>query len=246
MLAPINARIFHLPSVDINLNDTPGDNERSRERVPCGHVCPELIIASWTYGDDNGLLSKCKRGQESKFLFVVLYSRLGSRVMVMLGLEPFVHCWTYAMGSKCSWTASRPWCSRDTPTGASVLSDTAARCRAGSVTGRISRSSPTLRVISLSCSKRIFGVPAHAFCARCASTPSDHMVYQLKYDSVHGRCNALKRVSICRPISSSTTPYGSCTGSAVRSCCEICHHWLPPFVIQPALVQQTSFVKGAT
>ena len=48
LLAPINARIFHLPSVVINLNDTPGDNEHSRVRVPCGHVCPELIIASST------------------------------------------------------------------------------------------------------------------------------------------------------------------------------------------------------
>ena len=57
LLAPINARIFHLSSVVINLNDTPGDNEHSRERVPCGDVCPELIIASSTYGDDNDLWS---------------------------------------------------------------------------------------------------------------------------------------------------------------------------------------------
>ena len=80
MLAPFNARIYHLSSVVNNLNDTSGDNERSRERVPCGHVCPELIIVSWTYGNDNELFSKCKRGQdESKFLFDVLHSRLGSR-----------------------------------------------------------------------------------------------------------------------------------------------------------------------
>ena len=92
----------------INLNDTPGDNEHSRERVPCGHVCPELIIASSTYGDDNHLLSKCKRDKMSRNSCLQYYTA------DWLSWERLLWscCWTYGKANdflQNSRLCSRAW-----------------------------------------------------------------------------------------------------------------------------------------